>query len=729
MNTLYQIYHESVIKLAATLVIKDEATCEIINSRLSALGYEVLEDHPETWKYYLNLAGRYHLTDRMMQVTSMDTHEVIDFTRENMDIHRATWREYQYGTRYYKELVSRYPAQDMLIHGILHPVEVTTALTAPDHSILYYDASLVEGRETNLISRLQYWITAQFVRWANDDYRINNTLFIAARLAILFMALPGAIKSIRLDNCRTPMAHSYHIRRYLASFGPLDQYYNEMNEAQRLYFYRNIRYLLRNSGKAETFDELIRNVMTARNLPLAKYTLQQNDIELVETFDPSIQHLRTSVNGIPSALGADVKTTEQMLDMQATLARSNVGERGDAEQYVPAVMKRNLNAEANTKVLESNVLDLKESEPYTLSEVLLNQWIYLADRGLYQTVLTLQMPNGGDAFKLSMKEAYIVYQYLFMARLGVEMTTIPEIMAKRVRRMPLPTFEELRNLSTTKITSDAFIREALKDNISITNYVSVDAFLADCIAIQQRMLKHRDLYVFREDLFQYAELKLITDRFYADLKVDMDHGQVYAEWLRDRGISFANYSPAELDEIMLSILNQATGLELRTAQTLKDIQRAMLNIMAQLSSYSVQFIQEINEEAVVMFDWAHLRWHNQGGRAGHDLRAEISTAKPQAFYGKAKLKGVIDANRCTIQAFDHTAAHDMEVTIGLNWEMSGLNQFIQRGVVLGTIIGSLIQPPVDLSQLPETALTIPPLQSKPLADLFDRTQSDDFTNP
>jgi hypothetical protein len=729
MSNLYQIYHESVTKLAATLVVKDEATCQVINSRLSVLNKEVLDDSPETWKYYLNLNGRYHPTDTLMKVTSMDTHEEIDFTRENMDIHRATWREYQYGSRYYNELITKYPKQDMLIHGILNPVDMATAIAAPDHSILYFDSSLVEGRETNLIQKLQEWITGTFVRWAQDDYRINNSLFTAARLAILFMAMPGAIKSIRSENCHTPQVHSYHIRRYLASFGPLDQYYSQMNEFQRLYFYRNIRYIMRNNGKDEIFRELIGNVMTERNFPVAEYTLQQNDADIVTAFDPAVQYLRTSINGIPSALGLDMKNTRQMLDLQRTLARSNVGEEEYAEEYIPAAAVRSLNAEVDTKVLESNVLDMKESEPYTLADVLLNQWIYFADLGIYKTVLTLQLPNGGESFKLSMKEAFIVYQYLYMLRLGVDMVEIPQIKAKRVRRMPLPKFEELRGMTTKANVSDKFIYAALKDNVDITNYVSVDAFLAVCEQIQQRMLLHRDLYVFREDLWTYAEMQLMCNRFYADVPVDMDHGQNYSAWLRTRGLNFESYSPAELDDIMLSVINQATGLKLRTAMTLQQIQKAMLGIMSQLSSYSVQYIQQINEDAVVMFDWGHIRWHNVGGKSSHDMRLPATLALPMDFHGAAKLHQLIDVSGVTIQTMDQHSAHDMEVDIGLEFELSGLNQFLHHGVALGTLFGVVTQPQVDLATLTGKVVTLPALPVKPIADLFDRTQTDAFTNP
>lgn len=726
MSTLYQIYHESVVKLAATLVVKDEATCNYINRRMSFLGYEVDPNRPETWKYYLNLNGQYHSSDKMMKVRSMDTREEIDFTVENMLIHRATWREYAYGSRYYKELTSKYPNQKALIRAILNPIDIEKAVSAPDHSILYYDTSLVEARETNLISELQHWITAQFVRWANTDYSINNTLFFASRIAILAMTIPARIKSIRLENAKTNRAHSYHIRRYLASFGPLDQYYDQMNEFQRLYFYRNIRHITRNHGKDETFKELIRQVMTRRNFPIAEYAIQQNDGELVENFDPATQYERTSLNGIPSALGEDIIDTPKMLELQRTVARGNPEEITDAEVYVPNRMARNLNAVAKTKVLESNVLDLKESEPYTLADILMNQWIYLADLGLYQTVMPLQLSNASDAFKLTMKEAYIVYQYLFMKRLGIELVEIPRIMAKRVRRITPPTFEELRTLTTSAITPDKFIREAMRDVVPITNYVSVDSFLDLSIEIQRRMLLHRDLYVYREDLFQYAELKLVTDRFYMDIPVDMDNGQNYAEWLSARNLNFEGFTPSELDEIMLDILNYATGFELRASMSLKDIQRAMLGIMSQLSSYSVQFIQQINESAVTMFDWPHLRWHYLGGSVGHDLRVPVVVAGAKKLHSKAKLKAVIDAGCSRIFNFDHESKHHTVLPLELKFDMSGLNQYIRNGVVLGATIAALKEPTKDLSELNGTVLSIPQLESRSIADLFLRNVINDL---
>lgn len=728
MSTNYEIYLQSVMRLAATIVVKDEISCSIINDRLTLMGYEVDPIDKSSWKYYMNLAGLYHATNKPMYIISMDTAEEIEFTLESMAIHRRTWREYQYGSRYYNEVVEKYPRQKELINGILNPVAIEKAIAADDHSILYYDTSLVESRETNLIPKLQEWLNGIFIRYDNVDYRINNSLFIAARLMIIFMAMPMAILNFRMENCRTLMAHSFHIKRYLASFGPLDEYYEYMNEFQRLYFYRDIRYLMRNNGKSETFETLTNNVLTKRKLPLAEYTIQQNDVSIPESFDPITQFERSSINGIPSALGEDIKTTPQMLFLEQPLAKSNVEENDYAVNDIPALMSRNLASTANTKVLESNVLDLKESEPYTFADVLLNEWIYLADNNRYSAVITLTLPSGGEASKLSMKDAWILWHYLYMLRSGWEMTTIPQIMAKRVRRDPLPTFEELRSICSYEHVDDAFIREALRDNLEITAYVSVDGFVQACQAIQQRMLLHRDLYVWRDDFYTYGEVKQMTDRFYMDIPVDMDHGQNYSQWLSSRNINLEGLSPNEIDGVMASLLSQATGTDLKVSLNLKDVHKAMLGIMSQLSSYSVHFIQQINDEAVVMFDWPHLRYHDQGGSRKDAGRLEVPVTHPLDLSGIGKDSALFDMNNVRLQNLESRTKHETELVIGLEFEMSGKKEYIEKGLIVGVSIAAMTIQSVDLSSIltGQTITGYSDLEPLPISDLFNKVTTDDF---
>ena len=129
LTNYYQLYIDSVFALAETVVIKSSYSAESINKFIAIKhGRETVSEYPHTWKYYLNISGNYHFSDEKMYITSLDTLEQIEFTKENLDLHRATYRGYLYGTRLYTELVTQYPLQESLILGILYPADIDKAI-------------------------------------------------------------------------------------------------------------------------------------------------------------------------------------------------------------------------------------------------------------------------------------------------------------------------------------------------------------------------------------------------------------------------------------------------------------------------------------------------------------------------------------------------------------------------------------------------------------------------
>lgn len=69
----YAIYRQKVLDLASTLVVKSKATAHAINQATQRAGFAFNDNDPRTWKYYQNLAGQYHLSDKPMQVKSLDS--------------------------------------------------------------------------------------------------------------------------------------------------------------------------------------------------------------------------------------------------------------------------------------------------------------------------------------------------------------------------------------------------------------------------------------------------------------------------------------------------------------------------------------------------------------------------------------------------------------------------------------------------------------------------------
>ena len=145
----YNLYLEQVFQLAETIVIKSEGSAQSINDRLKYLYGDAIVDPTDktTWKYYLNLAGKYHPTDKKIIITSLDTLQPIEFNADNLRIHTATAQAYQYGSRYYRELVSQYSTDyEQIILGALYPIDIQKAIDSGVDGIITNNVTEVKSK-------------------------------------------------------------------------------------------------------------------------------------------------------------------------------------------------------------------------------------------------------------------------------------------------------------------------------------------------------------------------------------------------------------------------------------------------------------------------------------------------------------------------------------------------------------------------------------------------------
>lgn len=304
----YGVYLEEIFKLAKTMVIHSTESADAVNAGIiTQYGSQAVNAWDKTtWKYYQNISGEYHWSDTPMQIVSIDTLETIDFTVDNLKVHTSTWTAYQYGSRYYNNLLALHPDQEQLILGILYPVDIDTAINADEWKILFYDRKLIAENEDTLIDDLQSWINRFQMRWHNKDYHHADPYYQAAQHAILYMQLPLVIANLRLKRIHTNEVHSFHIKQHLASNYRLRPYVEYMTLKQQLYLYRNIRYLERHAGYQDNLDQLIDVMLTQRNIPISSYTIKHTDeyttiqdqpyyFKRVQLIPSSIRQRKTSI--------------------------------------------------------------------------------------------------------------------------------------------------------------------------------------------------------------------------------------------------------------------------------------------------------------------------------------------------------------------------------------------------------------------------------------------------
>ena len=601
------IYDQDCIKLAKTIIIKNTFVADVINNYLDAVyGADKIDyTKPHTWKYYLNLAGIYHYTDSMMKVVSTDTHEVIDFTKENLKEHIATANSYRFGTRRYYNLVNEYPNQELLILGILYPVDLDKAVESDNYTILGYPNELVEEFEYSFIEKLQCYVSGYFERWFNPQYCIVDDFYLHAFLAVFYLNLIPTIQNIRYEAVKTNEAHSFHIKQYLASHGYLDVYYKYLTRKQVLFLYRNINYIERYAGRKSTFTLLVENLLTNRRLPIGEYYMKQITDKMPDELLPYSRFDKNNINRIlPAALDLNV-TTSEMLKKEEPEAignslyrEDNILEIDDANTWGPS------NVEL-TKVLESSVIDSSEMTAYTLEHILINNWANLANTNKYIAYSEIEFVLLEENLVLSAKDSFILFMYCIHKGYQIPITHILPFIACRVQRVPMVSKSELMNLIYKSSIDTKLIDFIYPLQPKITKIISIKAFFDTCKKIHTCMNIQNKLTFLQENNYNRGLMQITMSRFYSDNPCyfyGRDTPVLYTDWLRERSINLDSFTPENYRSLAETILGTATGLTEYGDISIRRIQAAMIAIMRQLSSYSIQFVAQVGYEKTLQLD-------------------------------------------------------------------------------------------------------------------------------
>lgn len=607
-NDFYQIYRGEVKRLARTMVIRFELSALAMNRYLTDRGIPVGDDK-KTWRYYMNIAGLYHSTNTMMQVRSLDTDETIDFTRENMKIHRATARNYVWGTRYYRALVAQWSRQETLIKGIINPVDMDLAINARENEILWMPPDLVESNEDNLKELIQSQIDGVLDRWHTEMYSKTEDLYDCTRYAILFAHLPAYIEYARIKNSRTERAHSFHIREFLASNGRLDKFFDAMTKEQQLFFYRNLPYLHRYPGHQDSFDWLKQEVLEKRMFPLADYQMVQNIESMPEDLEPTIEMLRTETTADYAGVPATKASVNTVLRKQSGLALRNAETLDENETEATTLMTESKISSVQTKVLESDVLDMSDSQVFKLEDYLIQHWGYLASQDRYRAIVSVEHPRTGEPLQMSALDAFILFLYAYNLSVSQTLTLVPDMVFSGVLRNPVPSAQQMFDKVCDGRHASLNHAEALWEMIpEFTSYISTESFYAAVNALYNGAVDQHNLAAFQGNYIARGEVEAMGLFMFQDVPVSLAKQEPYDDWLQVRGLaSVKTFTINELQTLWSSLFATATGSDLNISLSLNDIHRAMIGIMQRLSSYSVHYIRLINSSPLKSLDNKFIR--------------------------------------------------------------------------------------------------------------------------
>lgn len=606
-SNFLKLYIEQNKNLAKTIVIKSQYSPDLINDQLKLkYGPSIVDtNQPKTWKYYLNLSGEYHNTDTLMYVTSLDTLEEILFNKENLELHSATKRAYEFGSRYYYALLNRYPDQESLIIGILYPVDIDKAVSSPNGTILGYPINLVEDQELTLIEDLQTYIINYLVRWDVISFAVSDDLYPAAQHAIMYLNVLTRLLNLRLKRCKTNEAHSFHIREYLASHGRLDKYVDYMTLKQQLFLYRNLLYLENNSGKTDIFLLLVEKLLSERYIPLSEITiraLSQFDNDLY----PEINVRKKAINSFINIPEKDFFSLNNLYDKEKKTVYGNVKYFQDNEPFITHQLKTTNTSVLMTKDLESFMIDHNDSVPDPLLEVLLSHWVNLTTNNLFNSVVHFRDPKTLEDKTLLAKDAFIYYYYIFLRSIGLEFTRLPKFVNIKELKINKPSITKMLSVTDKRFKFKP-LAENVKSNMPLlTNIYSIDNFFNQSFKIYSESLRHWRIASNMNDHYEKASFDNMIYVLYQDRVIDFNIPNIN-DWLASKNLTEYNYSTNQANELILSLFKASTGLKIDSNKLLPNIQKAMLAILKQLSSYSVQFMHEINLSAIKPLNWSAIR--------------------------------------------------------------------------------------------------------------------------
>lgn len=648
-NKYYQIYIDGIIDLASSIVLKCEDAAKSLNQWVLAYTNASFDEHdPRTWKYYKNICGEYFSSDEMMFVTSLDSLEQIEFSKQNLEFHRATKKAYAFGTTYYKELVERHPDQEQLIHGILYPADMEEAIAAEDGHILAYPGNLVEETEPSLIPKLQDWINGFYRRWHNAQYQNTDNLYLAAMLGVMYSQMPGAIENIRLDACFTHEVHSYHVQQYLASHSKIDKYLPYMTRSQAMFFYHNLAHIENNNGRQEIFDELLKRTFTERRLPLGHFTLMHSTEHMpAESLTPLVVFEKTPLNTERNIDNKDQFTLDEVLDIQDGIHRGNIPYRGDEEVKIAELATYTLNPNTPTKLLQSTVIDYTDSERFRLADVVLQHWLWFAHKNLYKAYISFVIPANGIRLSLTPIDAFAFYAYAFCRGVGHEMEKLPTVVCKRVQRLPTASLASMRQVCEKRHVPDSWLAQVRAMMPAPNPMISVEAFRSHCNELFVVANTQYAMTSLEERMIARGQKEAAICRLWGDEKFTLgdEPDQYYANWFADRNIVVKDLTASQLLEISGIILAEATGTNLASSITLKDIQRAMRDLLVDLSSYSIQVGLNINTGPVLHAGFTQVRVDDIDLSTNQKIHLTTPTVEPRNIKTQGSQRALLDLNK------------------------------------------------------------------------------------
>lgn len=475
-------YNTNNINLAKSINFKFFDLALHMNRYLKAQGYKVSSDK-KTWKYFLNLSGQKHPSNKEVLVTIIELGVQKPLTKEILDNYSYTRTELLKYENLYTNLINTYPNELLYINGCITPVDIEKAIEAKDGVILSYNKTLIEDNEYNLIPELQKYIQGFLNRWHIKEYSITDELYTASVLSIIYANLPNKINNIRLNNIFTNKVHSFHLENYFGSKLNILEEISNLNNKSKYWLYKNIQTLINNVGQNQTLDNIINNILNENQIGLGTYKLRKPNNELINkpstsesTYKITNLKLETqALNNYYSGTSNVLKEVDDIINLEIEL-NNNAEEsilKSNKLNLVKNDIKNNIKDNQNTKILELTTYEIFKRYNVDLFKLVFDYWIHGIQNNMFNYTVEYIEPNDNKTYTVQAKLGILILIKVLLYLTSKENEQIQYLEYHTVLNMEKDIVKKASSVLIKDGYSNALVEDLNKNYpIFINNYTS-----------------------------------------------------------------------------------------------------------------------------------------------------------------------------------------------------------------------------------------------------------------
>ena len=587
-------YISELKSLVRSITIKSSHQCDSINKNIiNSYGSNFLKDDINTWRYYLNLDGEYHFSNTQdIQVFVIETESYHKLTKDLLDVYPKTKGELIKYSRTYLDLIKKYPSDETLIKGILNPTPIEVSSIAKDGSIISFNTNTLDESDHAVLRLLSQYTQSIYLRWYNPMYSEIDEYYLSSFLMYVYSTLEAKIDLIRLENIHTHNAHPYHIEQFFRSTVGLNT--NFLNRKSKLWLYQNLRAVMSNVGKSETFTQIVDNVLTPNGVGVGSVNIIKAK-PLYSSFNARYEFIKpiydtSRTNQLISVplnehYNLDTMSIPEIVSLEVENGYVHETQYMELNELINKVEDRvvlNNHIELDTKVIHLLRREDRDILPFPRVNMILDSLFYLHSKTSVDYTFTFTDSNTNIVYTLTFHQGVRLLVYLLL-KMCDKPTEFIELESRSViKKDPI----DITNLLVNDDTTFDYLNllDGIKPimNTQYTEYPEIVAYVNEGIEYftMDWILKSSMLNYVSIANMDLVDITRHTDSF----TVTTDDINIEIDLLEDS--SYRHFE--SIQELLLSISGGAFATDVNNLEA--DAIISYIELLSKLSSHNIQVI-------------------------------------------------------------------------------------------------------------------------------------------